>query len=210
LIPDLAPIPREAIFAARRGCFLGPIEPYPRNNTVSEIMINGFDEAYVEHRGCLDALSEPRRLALGSPQRRAVCGPGDRRRPTRSCRSTSRRLRWRRPFLRLTEDGSRNDVRITEARGLDSANNVRLHDLFVSRLKGRTPQGRLIADLQSIGAKPTFAGEVSEHGQEGMVSQTAGFWTGVSPRPEAPLTHENPYRRASLTRLRGLTVRYHR
>lgn len=78
---------------------------------------------------------------------------------------------------RFTEDGSRKIVRITEARGLDSGNNYRLQDLFVSRLKGRTPQGRLIADLQSIGEKPTFANEVSEYGLGNLASLTKDLWS---------------------------------
>lgn len=77
---------------------------------------------------------------------------------------------------RFTEDGSRKIVRITEARGLDSANNYRLHDLFVSKLKGRTPQGRLVADLQSNAEKPSFAGEVAEYGLQSLTKLTAGLW----------------------------------
>lgn len=78
---------------------------------------------------------------------------------------------------RFTEDGSRKIVRITEARGLDTANNYRLQDLFVSKLKGRTPQGRLIADLQSNGEQPSFAGEVAEYGLQSLAKLTAGLWS---------------------------------
>jgi pilus assembly protein CpaF len=79
-------------------------------------------------------------------------------------------------LARFTEDGSRKIVRITEARGLDGGNNYRLQDLFLSRLKGRTPQGRLIAELESNGDRPSFAGEVREYGLEGMAELTAPLW----------------------------------
>lgn len=80
-------------------------------------------------------------------------------------------------LARFTEDGSRKIVRIAEARGLDSGNNYRLQDLFVSRLKGRTPQGRLIADLAATGAKPSFAGEVAEYGLDSLAALTRDLWS---------------------------------
>ncbi len=50
-------------------------------------------------------------------------------------------------IARFTEDGSRKITRITEAAGLDDKNQYVFHDLFVSRLRGKGPDGRLIADL---------------------------------------------------------------
>jgi pilus assembly protein CpaF len=79
-------------------------------------------------------------------------------------------------LARFTEDGSRKIVRITEARGLNAENNYRLQDLFVSRLKGRTPQGRLVADLQAVGEKPSFAAEVAEYGLDSLAKLTGPLW----------------------------------
>jgi pilus assembly protein CpaF len=80
-------------------------------------------------------------------------------------------------IARFTEDGSRKVTRITEARGLDEANQYRLCDLFVSRLRGRTPEGRLIADLEPTGELPTFAGEVREKGMEHLVRLSGALWS---------------------------------
>ena len=46
-------------------------------------------------------------------------------------------------IARFSEDGSRKITRITEAFGLDENNQYRTRDLFVSRLVGKTPEGRL-------------------------------------------------------------------
>jgi pilus assembly protein CpaF len=78
---------------------------------------------------------------------------------------------------RFTEDGSRKITRITEARGLDEGNQYQVRDLFVSRLRGRTPDGRLIADLEPTGELPTFAGELRDNGMGQLARLTAGLWS---------------------------------
>jgi pilus assembly protein CpaF len=45
---------REAIFQASVGYFLNPINPYLEDETVTEVMVNGFDEIYIERRGKLE------------------------------------------------------------------------------------------------------------------------------------------------------------
>ena len=79
-------------------------------------------------------------------------------------------------LARYSEDGSRKISRIAEAYGLDKDNNYQFRDLFVSQIKGRTPQGRLIADLAPVGVVPTFAGELADYGLEGMIRATKGLW----------------------------------
>lgn len=44
---------REAIFQASLGFFLAPVRPYLDDPTVTEVMVNEFDEIYVERRGRL-------------------------------------------------------------------------------------------------------------------------------------------------------------
>ena len=79
-------------------------------------------------------------------------------------------------LARYSEDGSRKISRITETCGMDENNNYTFRDLFITRIKGRTPQGRLIADLAPVGATPTFAGEITEYGLENMIHHTAEMW----------------------------------
>ena len=79
-------------------------------------------------------------------------------------------------LARYSEDGSRKISRITEACGMDENNNYIFRDLFINRIKGRTPQGRLITDLAPIGVVPTFKDEISEYGLEKMVRHTADMW----------------------------------
>jgi len=78
-------------------------------------------------------------------------------------------------LARFSEDGSRKIVRITEACGL-SGETYQLRDLFVSKLTGRHADGRIEAELNWIGQKPTFSGEVQEYGLHRMVRQTKGVW----------------------------------
>lgn len=78
---------------------------------------------------------------------------------------------------RFTEDGSRKITRITEAAGLDENNQYILRDLYISRLRGKSPDGRLIADLEPSGQQPGFAREPSEQGLGGMVKHTRGVWS---------------------------------
>jgi pilus assembly protein CpaF len=76
---------------------------------------------------------------------------------------------------RFSEDGSRRITRITEACGLD-AENYRLQDLFVSRLRGQTRAGTLVADLEPVGNHPTFADEAFEQGMEDRMRLTRSVW----------------------------------
>jgi pilus assembly protein CpaF len=79
-------------------------------------------------------------------------------------------------LARYSEDGSRKISRITEACGMDANNNYIFRDLFINRIKGRTPQGRLITDLAPVGVSATFANEISEYGLEKLVSHTHELW----------------------------------
>ena len=45
---------REEIFAASLDFFLSPIGPFLKDDTVTEIMVNGFYEIYIERRGRLE------------------------------------------------------------------------------------------------------------------------------------------------------------
>ena len=47
-------ITREQIFAASLDYFLDPIKTYLQDDTVTEIMVNGHDEIYVERHGQLE------------------------------------------------------------------------------------------------------------------------------------------------------------
>ncbi|MBX3451416.1 MAG: CpaF family protein [Planctomycetaceae bacterium] len=78
-------------------------------------------------------------------------------------------------LARFSEDGSRKITRITEACGLDD-NRYQLRDLFTSRIVGRQPDGRLIADLAPVGAKPTFADEIREYGLDTQTRLTRALW----------------------------------
>jgi pilus assembly protein CpaF len=79
-------------------------------------------------------------------------------------------------IARFTEDGSRKITRITEACGLDDNNQYVTRDLFVSRLKGKTASGRLIAELEFTGEKPTFCRDPWEQGIGDHVRLTAPLW----------------------------------
>jgi pilus assembly protein CpaF len=76
---------------------------------------------------------------------------------------------------RFSEDGSRRITRITEACGLGEDGFI-LRDLFLSRMRGKTADGMLIADLEATGQIPTFAGEVHEQGLEGSIRLTTDLW----------------------------------
>jgi pilus assembly protein CpaF len=78
-------------------------------------------------------------------------------------------------IARFSEDGSRKITRVTEACGLDENNKYVFRDLYVSRLRGKTPEGRLTAELEPVG-KPTFSAEPHERGMEGLIELTKGMW----------------------------------
>ena len=79
---------------------------------------------------------------------------------------------------RFAEDGSRKVTRVTEAQGLDDNNQYRTCDLYVSRLRGKTPEGRLIAELEPTGRQPTFSKEAYEQGFRDRVRSTRALWEG--------------------------------
>ncbi|MGA2255295.1 MAG: ATPase, T2SS/T4P/T4SS family [Thermoguttaceae bacterium] len=79
-------------------------------------------------------------------------------------------------IARFSEDGSRKITRITEARGLDENNKYRLADIFVSRFKGRTDEGRLLANLEPTGERPTFARDPYEQGMSERIQLTRDVW----------------------------------
>ena len=85
---------------------------------------------------------------------------------------------------RFSEDGSRKITRIAEARGLDDRGQYQLTDIFVSRFHGRSPQGRLLADLEPTGEKPTFAREPYELGMGDRIRFTKEIW---SDEPRSPV-----------------------
>jgi pilus assembly protein CpaF len=76
---------------------------------------------------------------------------------------------------RFSEDGSRRVTRITEACGMEGEKYV-LRDLFVSRMKGKTINGKLQADLELTGELPTFCREAYEQGLDDRVQLTRGLW----------------------------------
>jgi pilus assembly protein CpaF len=77
---------------------------------------------------------------------------------------------------RFSEDGSRKITRVAEARGLDDNNQYKLVDLFISRLCGKSAQGRLLAKLEPTGEKPSFAKEPYEQGMAERVHLTQALW----------------------------------
>jgi len=80
-------------------------------------------------------------------------------------------------IARFVEDGSRRITRITEATGLDEKNQYQTQDLFVSQLRGRRDDGRLIAELVPTGIKPTFAQEPYQQGLEHKIRLTGALWS---------------------------------
>ena len=79
-------------------------------------------------------------------------------------------------IARFSEDGSRKITRITEAAGLDDNNQYRTSDLFVSKFRGKTSEGRLITDLVSTDQRPTFCRAPYEQGMDDMIHLTEGVW----------------------------------
>jgi pilus assembly protein CpaF len=79
-------------------------------------------------------------------------------------------------LARFTEDGSRKITRITEAYGLDENNQYRTRDLMVCRLRGKTREGRLMAELEPTGELPTFAREPFEQGMSEMIRLSKPLW----------------------------------
>jgi len=80
-------------------------------------------------------------------------------------------------ITRFAEDGSRKITRVTEAFGLDEQNRYQFQDLFVSRLKGKHPDGSLDARLEWTETQPTFASEPFEQGMDARIKLTENLWT---------------------------------
>ena len=74
------------------------------------------------------------------------------------------------------EDGSRKVTRITEVIGLNNNDQYVFRDLFQSKLRGRTPEGRLIAELAPTGQKPTFASQPRDHGMHERIVHSKDLW----------------------------------
>jgi pilus assembly protein CpaF len=80
-------------------------------------------------------------------------------------------------IARFTEDGSRKITRITEACGLDEANQYRTQDLFASRYEGKGPDGRVVVHLEPTGTRPSFAREPMEQGMTGFIRFSKAVWS---------------------------------
>ena len=81
-------------------------------------------------------------------------------------------------LTRFSEDGSRRITRITEACGLENEQYT-FRDIFVSKRKGKTRNGRLIADLETVGNRPTFSKEPYEHGLDDCIRHTQDLWEKI-------------------------------
>jgi pilus assembly protein CpaF len=79
-------------------------------------------------------------------------------------------------LTRFTEDGSRRITRITEQTGLDAGNSYQFRDLFISQIRGRSNDGRLITELTATGEKPAFAAEAREQGLVASATLTKSLW----------------------------------
>ncbi len=77
---------------------------------------------------------------------------------------------------RFVEDGSRKVTRITEVLGLDENNQYRFRDLFQTKMRGQTDDGRVIAELVPTGEKPSFASEPREHGMGARINHSREVW----------------------------------
>jgi len=80
-------------------------------------------------------------------------------------------------IARFTEDGSRKITRITEVRGLDDNNQYQACDIYVSQLRGKTREGRLLAKLQPTGEQPSFYREPYEQGLGDRIRLTGEMWS---------------------------------
>jgi pilus assembly protein CpaF len=79
-------------------------------------------------------------------------------------------------IARFSEDGSRKVTRVTEAVGLDENNQYKMNDIFRCKMSGKTPQGRLIAQLESTGNKPSFYREPFEQGLTEKIRLSKEVW----------------------------------
>jgi pilus assembly protein CpaF len=80
-------------------------------------------------------------------------------------------------IARFTEDGSRKITRVSEACGLDEKNQYVLRDIYLLRLQGKSPEGRLRGVFERTGQKPSFAREPGEQGMRERIRLTTGLWS---------------------------------
>ena len=79
-------------------------------------------------------------------------------------------------LTRFAEDGSRKVSKITEAFGLNENNQYQFQDLYVTKLKGKTEDGMVISNLESVGVKPTFHTEPYDHGLDDQIHHSSRMW----------------------------------
>jgi pilus assembly protein CpaF len=79
-------------------------------------------------------------------------------------------------IARFSEDGSRKITRITEVTGFNESNQYQISDLFVSKLREKTAEGRLVVDLTPTGQRPSFCRAPFEQGIDDMIHLTEGVW----------------------------------
>ncbi|GAB4145389.1 MAG: hypothetical protein Tsb009_17530 [Planctomycetaceae bacterium] len=79
-------------------------------------------------------------------------------------------------LARHADDGSRKVVGITEACGLNREGDYQFRTLFELKRTGQREDGHRIMELVPTGEKPTFAGELYEHGLEDRVQLTKDLW----------------------------------
>jgi pilus assembly protein CpaF len=79
-------------------------------------------------------------------------------------------------LARFADDGSRKMTRVTEVLGLDDNTQYKTQDIFVSKMRGKTFEGRLIAELAATGQRPSFASEPFDQGLDDMVHLSKEVW----------------------------------
>ncbi|MFC2075305.1 CpaF family protein [Bdellovibrionota bacterium] len=57
-------------------------------------------------------------------------------------------------------DGSRKITHISEVTGFDEHGTIQTQDIFRFMITGRTPEGKILGELRTTGAVPTFMGEI--------------------------------------------------
>jgi pilus assembly protein CpaF len=80
-------------------------------------------------------------------------------------------------LARFSEDGSRKITQISEVHGLGGDGQYQIRDLFRTRRHGKDAQGRLLADLEYLGDRPTFSNEPYQHGMEDRIQHTSDVWS---------------------------------
>ncbi|AMV22710.1 CpaF family protein [Planctomyces sp. SH-PL14] len=81
-------------------------------------------------------------------------------------------------LTRFTADGSRRVTRITEQMGMDKNEAYQFRDLFVSQIRGRANDGRLLTDLLPTGEQVSFGSELVEQGLQNSAPLSQAVWLG--------------------------------